>query len=73
MRVTLYGRPGCLLCDEVREELRALQAQVPHELVEVNIESDAALHSRYVEQIPVVVVGPYTLRAPITRPTYAWR
>ncbi len=66
MRVTLYGRPGCLLCDEVREHLRALQAQVPHELVEVNIESDAALHSRYVEQIPVVVVGPYTLRAPIT-------
>ena len=66
MRVTLYGRSGCLLCDEVREQLRALQAQVPHELVEVNIESDAALHSRYVEQIPVVVVGPYTLRAPIT-------
>ncbi len=39
MRVTLYGRPGCLLCDEVRDELRALQAQVPHEVVEVNIES----------------------------------
>jgi len=66
MRVTLYGRPGCLLCDEVRDELRALQAQVPHELVEVNIESDAALLSRYMEQIPVVVIGPYTLRAPIT-------
>lgn len=66
MRVTLYGRPGCLLCDEVREELRSLQAQIPHELLEVNIESDAALLSRYVEQIPVVVIGPYTLRAPIT-------
>jgi uncharacterized membrane protein len=66
MRVTLYGRPGCLLCDEVRDGLRALQAQVPHELVEVNIESDAALLSRYMEQIPVVVIGPYTLRAPIT-------
>jgi uncharacterized membrane protein len=66
MRVTLYGRPGCLLCDDVREELRKLQAQVPHELLEVNIESDAALLARYVEQIPVVVVGPYTLRAPIS-------
>ena len=65
MRVTLYGRPGCLLCDEAREELRALQVQFPHELVEVNIEADATLLSRYVEQIPVVVVGPYTLRAPI--------
>ena len=66
MRVTLYGRPGCTLCDEVRDELRRLQAQVPHELVAVNIESDAVLHSRFVEQIPVVVIGPYTLRAPIS-------
>jgi uncharacterized membrane protein len=66
MRVTLYGRPGCLLCDDVRDELRTLQAQIPHELVEVNIETDAVLLSRYMEQIPVVVVGPYTLRAPIT-------
>lgn len=65
MRVILYGRPGCTLCDEAREELRRLRVHVPHELVEVNIESDAALHARYVEQVPVVVIGPYTLRAPI--------
>ena len=68
MRVTLYGRPGCLLCDEVRRDLSELQAESPHELVEVNIESDATLLSRYMEQIPVVVVGPYTLKAPITKP-----
>jgi len=67
MRVTLYGRPGCQLCDEVRRELSELQAESPHELVEVNIESDATLLSRYMEQIPVVVTGPYTLRAPIAR------
>jgi uncharacterized membrane protein len=65
MRVTLFARPGCTLCDDVREELRGLQALVPHVLVEVNIESDAVMHARYLEQIPVVVVGPYTLRAPI--------
>ena len=67
MRVTLYGRPGCLLCDEVRRDLSELQAESPHELVEVNIESDAELLTRYVEQIPVVVTGPYTLKAPIAR------
>ena len=65
MRVTLYGRPGCQLCDDVRRDLHELQAELPHELIEVNIESDAALLSRYLEQIPVVVTGPYTLRAPI--------
>lgn len=67
MRVTLYGRPGCLLCDEVRRDLHDLQAESPHELVEVNIESDAELLSRYMEQIPVVVTGPYTLKAPIAK------
>lgn len=65
MRVTLYGRPECPLCEEVREELQRLQSHVPHELVEVNIESDSVLRARFAEQIPVVVIGPYTLRAPI--------
>jgi uncharacterized membrane protein/glutaredoxin len=66
MRVTLYSRPGCALCDEVRDELKSLRLQVPHELIDVNIETDAALHARYVEQVPVVEIGPYTLRAPIS-------
>lgn len=65
MRVTLYTRPECHLCDEVRDELTSLQAEFPHELREVNIESDDELLRRYAEQIPVVVVGAYTLRAPI--------
>ncbi len=65
MRVTLYTRPDCHLCDDVREGLASLQAEFPHELREVNIESDEELLRRYAEQIPVVQVGAYTLRAPI--------
>lgn len=65
LRVTLYTRPECHLCDEVRDELASLQAVFPHELREVNIESDDELLRRYAEQIPVVLVGAYTLRAPI--------
>lgn len=55
--VTLYVRPGCHLCDEAREEILALRAELaPFELREVDIESDEALHARYLERIPVVEV-----------------
>jgi uncharacterized membrane protein len=66
IKVILYTREGCQLCDEAVEELQKLQDEIPHQLVEIDIESDSALLSRYVEQIPVIQVGPYTKRAPFT-------
>lgn len=54
--VTLYGREGCHLCDEARDVLEALRARAAFELEEVDIESDPALHARYLERIPVVAV-----------------
>jgi len=67
LNVTLYTRKGCKLCDEVKAELSELQSQYPHQLVEVDIESDAALMANFALEIPVVEVGPYSLKAPITR------
>jgi hypothetical protein len=55
--ITLYGRPGCHLCDEAREAIVALRSEVaPFELREVNIEHDDCLLARYLERIPVVAV-----------------
>ena len=65
--VTLYSRKGCGLCDEVKEELASLNAELPHRLVEVDIESDPGLLKSYMVKIPVVEIGPYTLFAPITK------
>ena len=52
--VTLYGRPGCHLCDVAREALERVRADAPFELHEVDIEGDEALFKRYLERIPVV-------------------
>ncbi len=52
--VTLYGRPGCHLCDEARELLQRLRAEAPFELREIDIERDDELFKRYLERIPVV-------------------
>ena len=52
--VTLYGRPGCHLCDDARELLLRVAADAPFELREIDIERDDELFKRYLERIPVV-------------------
>jgi glutaredoxin len=51
-RVTLYGRPGCHLCDDAR----AVLERVGQPFEEVDIETDDELFKRYLERIPVVAV-----------------
>ncbi len=50
MSLVLYGRPGCHLCDEAR----AVLERIGEPFDEVDIETDDALLSRYLERIPVV-------------------
>jgi len=66
IKVILYTRETCDLCDQAVLDLQSLQDEIPHQLVEVDIESDSDLLNLYLEQIPVVQIGPYTLRAPFT-------
>ena len=69
--VTLYTRSGCGLCEQVKADLEALREQFPHQLVEVDIDSDPALQRTYLLEIPVVEIGPYRLKAPIDRKALA--
>jgi len=55
--VTLYGRPGCHLCDEARETLLRVRSEAPFELLEIDIECDDELFKRYLERIPVVCLN----------------
>jgi glutaredoxin len=54
--VTLYGRPGCHLCDDARVALQRLRARFGFTLEEVDITTDDALHRRYLERIPVIAL-----------------
>jgi uncharacterized membrane protein len=65
--VTLYTRDECRLCDETKEDLISLQEEIPHKLVEVDIDGNRDLLVAYGFDIPVVEVGPYKLKAPITQ------
>ena len=54
-RVTLYGRPGCHLCEAAEADLRAMMPQLRFGLDIVNIEDDEELHRKYMFEIPVIV------------------
>jgi hypothetical protein len=57
-RLTLYGRPGCHLCDEARDVILALREEgLRFDLDEVDIETDDGLLRAFVERIPVVTVN----------------
>ena len=56
MRVTLYSRPGCGLCDRAREVLEAERVRAGFELIDVDITGDDALERDFGVRIPVVTV-----------------
>ena len=55
MTLTLYSKPGCHLCEDVRTLLDELQPQYRFRIVEIDITSDAALFNRYRYDIPVLM------------------
>jgi glutaredoxin len=54
--VTLYGKPGCHLCDDARAVIDTVREVHEFELEEVDISLDPGLFRRYGERIPVVAV-----------------
>jgi Glutaredoxin-like domain (DUF836) len=70
--LTLYGKPGCHLCDDARAVVSDALAGRDVSLREVDVTLDPVLERRYGERIPVVagdgeelfdyVVDPVVLR-----------
>jgi glutaredoxin len=55
-RVTLYAKPGCHLCDDAREVIARVCAELGTSYQEVDVTTDPDLQRRYGEQIPVTLV-----------------
>jgi glutaredoxin len=54
--ITLYGKPGCHLCEGARSVVRGVAAPRGVEVVEVDITLDPVLERRYRERIPVLAL-----------------
>jgi len=55
--VVVYSKPGCCLCDDVKEKLEVLQATHPFRLRVVNILEDPSSNQKFQEEIPVVFIN----------------
>ena len=55
--MTLYGKPGCHLCDHAREVVARVRAEHPFDLREVDVSLDPGLNREYGERIPVLAVN----------------
>ena len=52
--LTLYGKPGCHLCDDARVAVERVTAGRDVPLEHVDISRDPVLYKRYGERIPVL-------------------
>ncbi|HEY6934788.1 MAG TPA: glutaredoxin family protein [Marmoricola sp.] len=56
VRVLLYAKPGCHLCDDARAIIRRVCAETGTGWDEVDITSEPELMAEFAEQIPVTFV-----------------
>jgi glutaredoxin len=54
--VTIYSRPGCHLCDEMKAVVARVARTLPLRIEEIDISTDPALEARYGREIPVLMV-----------------
>ena len=54
MKVTLYSKKHCHLCEEAHEVLERIAARYDFEIEEVDIESNPGLYEKYKNEIPVI-------------------
>jgi len=65
LTVTLYTRDECKLCQKAEDDLKSLQEDHPHRLVLIDIEKENL--PEFIEQIPVLEIGPYQIKAPFDK------
>ena len=56
LTLTLYGKPGCHLCDDAKAEIVRIRSEHPFELEQVDITLDPVLNHCYGERIPVLAL-----------------
>jgi hypothetical protein len=57
IELTLYSRPGCHLCDEMKAVVERASRSFPLRVSEIDISTDPALEALYGLEIPVLVVN----------------
>ena len=54
IKLQFYTKADCPLCDEAKESLESLAAQLPIQIEEIDITANLGLFTKYKELIPVL-------------------
>jgi glutaredoxin len=57
VRLTLYTRKDCCLCEDMKASIHAAGRKVPVDLVEVDVDSSPELVERYGGEVPVLLIN----------------
>src|SRR5262249_56150353 len=57
IRVTLYGRAGCHLCEEMREVVERVARDVPLDVETIDVDADPTLAAAHGAEVPVLFVN----------------
>jgi glutaredoxin len=57
IQVTVYSRPGCHLCDEMKGVLLHVGSSIPLNIQEIDISTDPELERLYGLEIPVLFIA----------------
>ena len=57
VRVEIYSRPGCHLCDEAKAVIDRVRSRYAFALAVIDIEGDPSLESQYGTEIPVIAIN----------------
>ena len=57
IRIEIYSRPECHLCDEARAVIEPFSRRYPLRLTITNVDSDAGLRAAYGTEIPVILIN----------------
>jgi glutaredoxin len=55
--VTIYSRPGCHLCDEMKAVVLHVASSIPLAIEEIDISTNSELEQLYGVEIPVLFVA----------------
>jgi glutaredoxin len=57
LRLTIFGKPGCHLCDEMKAVVhRVLESHADLPLDEIDVSAEPALLDRYGLEVPVLLI-----------------
>ena len=57
IRIEIYSRPGCHLCDEAKAVIEPLTQRYALQLTVTNVDSTPELRAAYGTEIPVVLIN----------------